>query len=445
MADKELDHHQLDEDMEDTLPTNQEENDSKVTSTDTDINDVANNDDTHAQPESNVEDPAEEPGLCRDIPKDNTPPLDQDRSDCENMETQAVSPITIHSEETTAMAKCEEADGPQAMKLNKDSGDGPTVATEETSEIPSRDDEGTLESGLENPKLLPQEQPALEQLVPEGNVETICFTPQAKSTPSPVTLADNNRRILWIALLVPVVVALFVQLLQPESPLQKKDVHPIDIFHQEMEKMKVHFPSQREELWKRSRIHLQRHFHTTQPSEPVSLILTAGVRAEATLRCLAQNIASALSSALNTSALHLEGVSKSSQDSDTVKSDIDSQLQTAFEGGKPIAVIHRFDELPPGSTLIFYRYCDHENAAFKRIILIFTVLLEEEDEIQPLIRLSEVEEMVTDHLQKKFLSHGHPTAFDEMDIDKYGGLWSRISHLILPVSTEQRIVKTGHC
>ncbi|KAK7888927.1 hypothetical protein WMY93_024487 [Mugilogobius chulae] len=151
------------------------------------------------------------------------------------------------------------------------------------------------------------------------NVETIGPTPQVEPVPIPevpVTLEDNRRRTFWIAVVLVVVVAAFVQqLLRPESQLQKKDVHPIDIFRQEMEKVKIQFPSQREELWKRSRD----PFAKTFP-------------------------------ALNSSALHLEGASKSSQDSDMVKSDIDSQLQEAFEGGKPIAVIHRFG----GTTSSFH-------------------------------------------------------------------------------------------
>ncbi|KAM7388327.1 hypothetical protein PAMP_024511 [Pampus punctatissimus] len=252
----------------------------------------------------------------------------------------------------------------------------------------------------------------------------------------------GGNRIYWIAFFLVGLLALLVLHLEPESPPQK-NLQQIDIFLSRIEKVKSQFANQRPELWKRSRIHLERHLNTTQPKEPVSLILTAGLRAERTLHCLAQGLASTFSSALNASVLHIDGASKASQDSDQVKLDIDSQLQGAFEGDKPVAVIHRFEELPPGSTLIFYRYCDHENAAYKKTFLIFTVLLGEEEEIPSKIPLSTVEEMVDDHLRKKFLSHGHPVAFDRMDLDKYGGLWSRISHLILPVAAEKRMEHEG--
>ncbi len=248
---------------------------------------------------------------------------------------------------------------------------------------------------------------------------------------------------IGLCLLVVVFAILVQQHFQSESPPQKNDARQIDIFLREMDKLKTRFPNQRADLWHRSRIHLLRHLQAAQPTEPVSLILTAGVKAEKTLHCLAQGLASAFSSTLNASVLHIDGASKASQDSDQVKLDIDRNLQKAFEGDKPVAVIHRFEELPPGSTLIFYRYCDHENAAYKKTCLIFTVLLGEEEEIPAKSHLSTVEEMVDDHLQRKFLSDSHPVSFDKMDLDKYGGLWSRISHLILPVTAEKRVERKG--
>lgn len=245
-------------------------------------------------------------------------------------------------------------------------------------------------------------------------------------------------------MVVAIVVAVLVhQVLQAETPPQNEDVLQIDMFLQRMENLRTQFPNQRPELWRRSKIHLMKHLQAAQPTEPVSLILTAGTGAERTMSCLAQGLAFAYSSARNGSVLHIDGASKAHQDNGQVKLDIDSKLQGAFEGDKPVAVIHRFEELPPGSTLIFYRYCDHENAAYKETFLIFTVLLSEEEEIPAERRLSAVEEMVDDHLQKKFLSDSQPISFDRMDRDKYSGLWSRISHLILPVTAEARTEHGG--
>ncbi|XP_026202120.1 torsin-1A-interacting protein 2-like isoform X2 [Anabas testudineus] len=278
------------------------------------------------------------------------------------------------------------------------------------------------------------------------DVETIGPTTQGPTehTVSEVTGILAGRKAYLFAITMVAVVAILVQnFLQPETPPQIDDERQIDIFRRQLEKVETRFPSQRAELWQRSRIHLQKHLQIAQPTEPVSIILTAGLGAETTLHCLAQGLASAFSTALNGSVLQIDGARLASHDSDQVKLDIDKKLQEAFGGDKPVALIHRFEELPPGSTLIFYRYCDHENAAFKNTFLLFTVLLGDKETIPPDTPLTAVEEMVDDYLKEKFLSHDLPISFDRMDIDKYGGLWSRISHLILPVASEKRFEREG--
>ncbi|XP_068175768.1 torsin-1A-interacting protein 2-like isoform X2 [Antennarius striatus] len=225
-----------------------------------------------------------------------------------------------------------------------------------------------------------------------------------------------------------------VQIIAHDGEWTSKPVK-IEKFADQLTILKSQFPGQRPELWKRSKIHLEKHLKTKAPTEPVSLIFTAGLRAEKTLRCLAQRMAASFSLARNASVLLIDGASKANQDSGEVKLEIDTQLQAAFDGDKPVAVIHRFEELPPSSTLIFYRYCDHENAAYKNVFLLFTVLLPQ-DEVTVEQSLKEVEEMVHDYVKERLVDSDDLTGFNKMDIDKYGGLWSRISHLILPVVSE---------
>ncbi|KAJ3599882.1 hypothetical protein NHX12_033836 [Muraenolepis orangiensis] len=214
-------------------------------------------------------------------------------------------------------------------------------------------------------------------------------------------------------------------------------------FSAKLSDLQSQFPGQRLELWKRTRIHLKKHLQTTRPTEPVSLILAAGQGAEKTLYCLAQGLATAFSAAHNASVLQIDGAATAGQDSDRVKMDIDSQLRAAFEGGdRPAAVIHRLEELPPGSTLIFYRYCDHENAAYKRVFLAFTVLLPL-DHLESQQSLKEVEEIVQYYIADRFVGSGSQSAFDRMDADKLSGLWSRISHLVLPVAAESQVELHG--
>ncbi|XP_038126735.1 torsin-1A-interacting protein 2-like isoform X2 [Cyprinodon tularosa] len=216
---------------------------------------------------------------------------------------------------------------------------------------------------------------------------------------------------------------------------RSREVMPGEFSHR-LTLLQSQFPSQRAELWKRTKIHLEKHLGTADPTEPVSLVLAAGRKAEGTLRSLAQDLASTYSFALNGSVLFIDGASKAGQGGDEVKLDIDNQLKAAFEGDKPAAIIHRFEELPPGSTLILYRYCDHETAAYKQVFILLTVLLPQ-DEISSDLSLKDVEETVLNYVQTKLVGSTSDASFNEMDNNKFGGLWSRISHVVLPVVSEE--------
>ncbi|XP_077390467.1 torsin-1A-interacting protein 2-like isoform X2 [Festucalex cinctus] len=214
----------------------------------------------------------------------------------------------------------------------------------------------------------------------------------------------------------------------------------LEPFTELLSQLEARFRSQRPELWKRSKIHLEKHLKSVEPTEPVSLILTSGRGAEKTLSCLAEGLASAYSSALAASVLQIDGAAKAGVESDEVKLDVDGQLRAAFDGNQTAAVIHRLEELPPGSTLLFYRYCDHEHAAYKEVFLLFTVLLPREEVSG---ELGAVEEAVQDYLKDRLVGTSNRMAFNEMDTDKFSGLWSRISHLVLPVVAEEEVEKNG--
>lgn len=265
-----------------------------------------------------------------------------------------------------------------------------------------------------------------------------------KTTVSPKSASEGFLRyLLQLVLLTLLGIGFFSAFKNLPTPQRTRDGSRSDFlgqFEDKLSRVEMNYPTQHPELWKMTKIHILKHLNLSHPTEPVSMILTAGVRAENTLRCLAQSLASAFSSSLNASVIHIDGTGKTDLDSDQVKMDIDEQLKTGFGGDKVAAVIHRFEELPPGSTLIFYRYCDHETAAYKRVFLLFTVLLSEED-LSTQHNLQEVEEMVRDHITERFVSS--ETAFNKMDADKFSGLWSRIAHLILPVTFEEKIDQRG--
>ncbi|NWW78373.1 TOIP1 protein, partial [Climacteris rufus] len=142
--------------------------------------------------------------------------------------------------------------------------------------------------------------------------------------------SQNGFHKIWTLLLVLLIsVPLFYVLWSGigDGTSSRRDAEILQEFRARMKKLKNTYQSQDPNLWRRTHVFLEKHLNASHLHvEPAILLLTAGQEAEKALRCLSKEIADALASSQNGSAITIDGLGKAVLDSDLVKLEVDTEL-----------------------------------------------------------------------------------------------------------------------
>ncbi|XP_033127164.1 torsin-1A-interacting protein 2-like [Anneissia japonica] len=187
------------------------------------------------------------------------------------------------------------------------------------------------------------------------------------------------------------------------------------------------FPKQTPYFWKLIGSVSEDVIVSKNPKRPAVILLAGGPDAHQTLDNLASN--------LSTSYSHLEGISnvikidgilyKNTDPHDT-KRLIDEELENGFNTGKQVAIIHHFESIPAEASMIFHSYCENDNAPFKRVVIIFTVHMKENLNLQDSITIN----------QKKVEQHLESQWKDAVDKDHIEAMFSRVATAVAFVTPE---------
>ncbi|KXJ13831.1 Torsin-1A-interacting protein 2 [Exaiptasia diaphana] len=152
------------------------------------------------------------------------------------------------------------------------------------------------------------------------------------------------------------------------------------IFENRIKEIQELFPNQTERFWKIVRSRGLAHLRNKKPSQPLVFLLGAPPSAHAVVDCLAKKLAWCLDPNVSPSNF-IDGAKYHKDDGDDTKKILDDELMDIFKKGVRSALVMHLEQLPPPSPLLFYKYCDNDEAPYKHAGIIFTVYLPQEPNV----------------------------------------------------------------
>ena len=220
--------------------------------------------------------------------------------------------------------------------------------------------------------------------------------------------------ILLVLAIACIIAAVFVSIPEPEM---KSDFDLVEVFGNGVDELQQSFTNQTERFWKILKNRGLAHLRNKHPTQPLVFLLSAPPPAHEWVDCLATKLAEKLDPKHKRNLAMIDGNEEKGNSADETKEKMDEFLEEKFRAGHRVALVHHLELLPPPSPLLFYSYCDDQNAPHKHVAIIFTVHL-------PMEPSSSLSPSKAEGTVEKYLAN---EVWSRIDRDAVAALLSRIA------------------
>ena len=256
---------------------------------------------------------------------------------------------------------------------------------------------------------------------------------QVKTTKDLGNILNSAGIILVVAIACTgIFVAVFISTRESEM---KSDFDLVTIFGNGVDELQQSFTNQTERFWMILKNRGLAHLRNKHPTQPLVILLAAPPPAHEWVDCLATKLAEKLDPERKRNLATIDGNQEKDNSADKTKEKMDEILEEKFKAGHRVALIHHLELLSPPSPLLFYSYCDDQNAPYKHVTIIFTVNLP--DEPNSSLSPKEAEGIVEEYLANEVWS--------KVDKDAVSALLSRIATTVALMNGESTNSLKAYC
>ena len=191
---------------------------------------------------------------------------------------------------------------------------------------------------------------------------------------SPSTLMMHH--LVAVLLLIFMVILLF-----PPEPAKKADpdlrLELATSLKDKVIELKSLFSNQTDSFWKAFRITSFMQLKNPNPRQPLVFSVLVPPSARDVVDCFVKKLAE-LINPNKTDFIMIDGLKEMNKPGEMVMKKINVLLTKKFEAGHKVALVNHLELFPPPSHMMFFPFCDDQNAPYKKVAIIFTVYLPKE-------------------------------------------------------------------